>query len=413
MMLGDIADIVMGVSPSGDKVNRVGDGLPLLNGPTEFGSYHPEPVQYCEQPIKTAALGHLLFCVRGSTTGRMNWADQEYAIGRGIAAISHKTDQRLNSFLRGVVESALPELLQGATGSTFPNVSRTALASIPVPICGVIEQRRIAHILGTLDDKIELNRQMNKTLDEIARTLFRSWFVDFEPVRAKMEGRQPEGMDAATAALFPDRLVESELGLIPEGWEWRKLEDVAAVNGSSLRSTDKWQEIQYIDISSVREGDISELTTYLQGEEPSRAKRKLRHGDTALSTVRPDRRSYFLALHPDSGLIASTGFAVITPKSIPWSVLHSALTQDSVFEKLGTLADGGAYPAIRSSVIGDLDIVYPHVTELLERYHAMAEPIYELAHSNRIESKSLAELRDTLLPELLAGREFASLAVLS
>jgi type I restriction enzyme S subunit len=76
----------------------------------------------------------------------------------------------------------------------------------------------IAHILGTLDDKIELNRRMNETLEAMARVLFKSWFVDFDPVRAKMEGRQPHGMDAETAALFPDAFEESELGEIPKGW---------------------------------------------------------------------------------------------------------------------------------------------------------------------------------------------------
>jgi type I restriction enzyme S subunit len=87
------------------------------------------------------------------------------------------------------------------------------------------EQRRIAKILGDLDDKIELNRKMNETLEQMARALFKSWFIDFDPVRAKMDGRMPEGMDADTAALFPSRLVESELGLVPEGWEVRMVSE--------------------------------------------------------------------------------------------------------------------------------------------------------------------------------------------
>ncbi|WP_419627688.1 restriction endonuclease subunit S, partial [Thiolapillus sp.] len=88
------------------------------------------------------------------------------------------------------------------------------------------EQRAIAHILGSLDDKIELNRQMAQTLESIARAIFKSWFVDFDPVKAKMEGKQPEGMTEEIAALFPDRLVDSELGMIPEGWEYKALGDM-------------------------------------------------------------------------------------------------------------------------------------------------------------------------------------------
>ena len=177
-------------------------------------------------PDRRAQPGDLLFCVRGSTTGRMNWADQEYAIGRGVAAIRHRHHPALQPFVRGVIESELPELLTQATGSTFPNVSAHQLAEIPYPNLGKSEQHAIAHVLGTLDDKIELIRRMNETLEEMARALFKSWFVDFEPVRAKIDGRWRRGeslpgLPAEHYDLFPDRLVPSELGEIPEGWAVR------------------------------------------------------------------------------------------------------------------------------------------------------------------------------------------------
>ena len=108
------------------------------------------------------------------------------------------------------------------SGSAIPSTSREDFYGLPVQIPSLFEQRAIAHILGTLDDKIELNRRMNETLEEMARALFKSWFVDFDPVRAKMEGRDT-GLSPDVAALFPDRLVESELGEIPEGWEVRPL----------------------------------------------------------------------------------------------------------------------------------------------------------------------------------------------
>ena len=101
-------------------------------------------------------------------------------------------------------------------------------SSMYKPPMDMAEQRAIAHILGTLDDKIELNRRMNETLEEMARALFKSWFVDFDPVRAKMEGRDT-GLPPDVADLFPDRLVDSELGEIPEGWEVNRMEDFATV----------------------------------------------------------------------------------------------------------------------------------------------------------------------------------------
>ena len=130
--LADVADIVMGQSPASDTVSA-DEGVPLLNGPTEFGSHHPVPVQFTSDARRCALKGDILFCVRGSTTGRMNWADGRYAIGRGIAAIRHKTDPRLQPFVRGVIENELPSLLASATGSTFPNVSAKQLSGIAYP----------------------------------------------------------------------------------------------------------------------------------------------------------------------------------------------------------------------------------------------------------------------------------------
>ena len=115
-------------------------------------------------------------------------------------------------WLTGNVE----KLERHASGSTFKEISGTALKSIRIPIPPLSEQRTIAHILGTLDDKIELNRRMNETLEEMARALFKSWFVDFDPVRAKMEGRDT-GLPPDVADLFPDRLVESKLEKITGG----------------------------------------------------------------------------------------------------------------------------------------------------------------------------------------------------
>ena len=229
MILSDVADTAMGQSPPGNTVSSV-HGLALLNRPTEFGDHHPTPSQYTTDARKFAQPGDLLFCVRGSTTGRMNWEDQKYAIGRGIAAIRHRHEPELQPFVRAVIESELPDLLTQATGSTFPNVSAQQLADIPYPSLDKTEQRAIAHILGTLDDKIDLNRRMNETLEEMARGLFKSWFVDFDPVRAKMEGRWRRGqslpgLPADHYDLFPDRLVPSDFGDIPEGWEVQSLGD--------------------------------------------------------------------------------------------------------------------------------------------------------------------------------------------
>ena len=130
----DIATVIMGQSPEGDDCNNAGIGEPLLNGPTEFGFYSPSPVQWTTNGKKHCVEGDLLFCVRGSTTGRMNWANQSYAIGRGLAAIHHKSDCTLNWFVKAMIDNSLQEILSAATGSTFPNVGKDLLNGFQVII---------------------------------------------------------------------------------------------------------------------------------------------------------------------------------------------------------------------------------------------------------------------------------------
>ncbi len=130
----EIATVIMGQSPEGDDCNNDKIGEPLLNGPTEFGFYSPTPIQWTTNGKKYCAAGDLLFCVRGSTTGRMNWANQSYVIGRGLAAIRHKKDIGLNWFIKTLIEQSLQEILAAATGSTFPNVGKDLLNGFLVTI---------------------------------------------------------------------------------------------------------------------------------------------------------------------------------------------------------------------------------------------------------------------------------------
>lgn len=142
-------------------------------------------------------------------------------------------------FLRYVIGSAefTNHVLGVQTGTAVPHISSRQIQEFRFLRPPLPEQRAIAHVLGTLDDKIELNRRMNETLEALARAIFKSWFVDFDPVRAKMEGRQPAGMDAETAALFPAEFEDSALGQIPKGWKIAAIGDVVKVVGGSTPST--------------------------------------------------------------------------------------------------------------------------------------------------------------------------------
>ncbi len=349
----------------------------------------------------------ILFVVRGmslKTEFRVGIAKCPVAFGQDCKAIIARPDIE-PYFLANVLRAKALDILGLADEASHGTgrLQTAALSELEVQLPPLKEQQAIACILGALEDKIELNRRMNQTLEAMARAIFKSWFVDFDPVRAKAAGRQPPGLAPHIADLFPDAFEESELGEIPKGWRTGKIDDIADINARTLGRRDALDVIDYIEISEVMRGEVSTITRYARGEEPSRARRRLRHGDTVLSTVRPDRGAYFLCLNPADSLIASTGFAVLTPKDGNWGFLHALATRPEFGQELGHLADGGAYPAIRPEVVGSRQALIPNSFHVIAAFDRIAQPLFLRAEMNRSESRTRAAIRDALLPKLISG----------
>jgi len=227
-------------------------------------------------------------------------------------------------YLTYALLAAKPELLSMVelAGHGTGRLPTDRLKALEIPLPPMAEQRSVAHILGTLDDKIELSRRINETLEAIARAIFKSWFVDFDPVRAKIEGRwRPgrslSGFPPACYDLFPDSFQQSELGEIPKGWMAASLEAFAFLNPESWSSDTRPATIRYVDLSNVKRGRIETVTTYGGADAPSRAQRVLRAHDTIVGTVRPGNSSY--AFICEDGLTGSTGFAALRPKSAEYA----------------------------------------------------------------------------------------------
>ena len=393
-VLGGIANIIMGQSPPGDTVSA-SQGLALLNGPTEFGSHHPTPVQFTTDARKVAQPGDILFCVRGSTTGRMNWADREYAIGRGIAAIRHREEPALQPLVRGIIEVELPVLLAEATGSTFPNLASNQLANIPVPDLTKPEQRAIAHILGTLDDKVELNRRMNQTLEAMARAIFQDWFVDFGPVRAKLDGREPY-LPPNLWSLFPDRLVGSNLGEIPEGWEVKRLQDCfnLTMGQSPPGSTynEDGQGLPFFQGSTDFGARFPENRKYCTA--PSR----VAHVDDTLVSVRAPVGALNMAWEE---CCVGRGVAALRHKSgsssftyyTAWA-LQPELQQ---YEQTGTV-----FGAITRKQFETLPAISP-TEQLINAFDSFTLPLERQLRGNVADARTLTAQRDALLPQLVSG----------
>ena len=300
------------------------------------------------------------------------------------------------------------KLLANASQTGVPSIARPSsyLKTIELSLPPLTEQRTIAHILGTLDDKIELNRKQNETLEAMARALFKAWFVDFEPVRAKMEGRWQRGqslpgLPAHLYDLFPDRLGESELGEIPEGWKLTSLAEFSSLNPESWTKRTRPQEILYVDLSNTKWGHVESVTKYETADAPSRAQRVLRPLDTIVGTVRPGNGSY--ALISDDNLTASTGFAVLRPLQREYSeFVYLAATGRENIERLSNLADGGAYPAVRPEIVSATQV--PRTgEELINEFSRQVSLMLVGIAGNERQSRTLAQLRDTLLPKLISG----------
>ncbi len=421
-----MADVTMGQSPPGEDCNDEGRGIPLLNGPTEFGAHHPTPVQFTTNAKKVCEKGDLLFCVRGSTTGRINWADQEYAIGRGIAAIRHKEGIEFHPFLKASVDVSLPVLLAAATGSTFPNVSKGQLEKMRILIPPLGEQRSIAQILGTLDDKIECNRRLNRTLEDIVRALFKSWFVDFDPVidnaleagkpvpeeladRAAL--RQQAAEEYATPlpddlrALFPAAFSQTdEMGWIPEGWEVASLETIARLKTKTVQPNDAPEHLwTHFSIPAFDDGrqPVCEL-----GESIKSGKYFVPSCSVLVSKLNPRFPRIWL---PDVGdpsvSICSTEFMPFVPHDedeLPY--LYAFITSEPIQTEMRNRATGstGSRQRVKPKEIASMNVRMPP-QQLRQHFSRITGRHLDRLLNNMRSIAKLSSLRDTLLPELLTG----------
>ncbi|ULA68400.1 MAG: Type I restriction-modification system, specificity subunit S [Nitrospira sp.] len=285
-------------------------------------------------------------------------------------------------------------------GAVFDSLRCADVPCFELKIPPQSEQRAIAHILGTLDDKIELNRKMNETLEAMVRALFKSWFVDFDPVRAKAAGRDT-GLPKSVADLFPDSFADSELGEIPRGWKAVSLSYFATLNPESWTRETRPAVIEYVDLSNTKWGRIDAVTRYTQEEAPSRAQRVLRPLDTIVGTVRPGNGSYAFILI--EGLTGSTGFAVLRPTKREYAEhVYLAASAPENIEHLAQLADGAAYPAVRPEVVAATRVVKPD-DKAIKGFADIVTTIMANIAANEAETSTLAALRDTLLPKLVSG----------
>ena len=266
------------------------------------------------------------------------------------------------------------------------HVTKRDLENIEAALPDLSEQRAIAHILGTLDDKIELNRRMNDTLEEMARALFKSWFVDFDPVRAKMEGRDT-GLPPDVADLFPDRLVKSELGEIPEGWEVKALGELIELTyGKALKANDR---------------NNGSIPVYGSNGQVGWHDKKLVAGP-GIVVGRKGNPGIVTWAHSDFFPIDTTFYVVPRGTDGDLPFLFFALTA----QDLPSVAADSAVPGLnRNLAYMNRQLVPDKLnSRVIEEFNHYASAIFTRRHSLEEESRTLAALRDALLPKLVSGQ---------
>ena len=291
----------------------------------------------------------------------------------------------LTRYLFYVLQLQLEHLRSISTGAATKFLTMTLLNGIEIALPPLHEQKRITSILSAYDDLIENNTRRIAILAEMARRIYEEWFVRF-----RFPGH--EGV----------RMVESELGLVPEGWRVTALGLLAEVNARSVRRGAEPTEIRYVDISSVSTGSIDNKERMPFPDAPGRARRIVRDGDVIWACVRPNRKSYALVVDPEPNLLVSTGFAVLSPVAAPSSFIYQCVTTDDFVSHLVNHAKGAAYPAVGAKDFENAKVLKP-ATNLVKAFDRITEPMMRLVAMLQVKNANLRTTRDLLLPKLISG----------
>jgi type I restriction enzyme S subunit len=339
--------------------------------------------------------------------------EPDWVVSTGFAVLRPRREYIEPRYLYACVfDKAFTEfLVNREKGAAYPAVLPEDIADAVIKLPPLPEQRAIAHILGTLDDKIELNRRMSETLEQMARAIFKAWFVDFEPVRAKMEGRWRRGeslpgLPAHLYDLFPDRLVDSELGEIPEGWEVKPISELAEIVGGS---TPKSEQPEYWEGGThhwVTPKDLSRLSVPVLLD----TERKITDAGLAqISSGLLPKGTVLLSSRAPIGYLAiaevpvaiNQGFIAMKPRP-GVSNLFLLRWAGAAYDDIVSYANGSTFLEISKASFKSIRIVVP-TFQLMHAFDYLSRPMYLKVVEHERESRTLAALRDALLLRLIRG----------
>jgi type I restriction enzyme S subunit len=332
----------------------------------------------------------------------------EWCLGQRLFGLRPQPDVLDGRFLSYLLRHGpVADAIQArASGTTVQGIRQAELVKVEVALPSLRDQRAVARLLGALDDKIEANRRMNETLEAMARALFRCWFVDFDPVRAKAEGRAPAGMDPATAALFTDGLEESEAGKVPRGWQLARVLEVADLISGGTPKTSvpeywggdiKWASAK--DVSQCGGFFLMETERTITDAGVQSSSTKVLPADCVVIVARGATCGRFTVLAEPMAMNQTCYALRAKSPAARWFLRFCA---EGLLERLVAQAHGSVFDTITTSTF-DLARVVAPPSAVLSAFEACTTPLLERVRSSQTESATLAALRDGLLPKLLSG----------
>ena len=354
---------------------------------------------------KMSKVGDTIITTKGNSTGRTSFVTDRlppFVYSPHLSYWRSRDPEKLcGGFLRYWSQGVeFIEQLSGMKASTdmAPYLSLTDQRRLAITLPPLAEQKAIAAVLGALDDKIELNRRMNATLEAMARALFQSWFVDFDPVRAKLDGRPPAALDPATAALFPDSFDETELGHIPQGWIAGNFGEIIAAERERIGSSDA------VVLSAVASSQLVRSDEHFNKQVYSKSISnylKVRRWDFAYNPSRINIGSIGMLKESVIGAVSPV-YEVFRPKAAYHWFVERSLAQPDTKVWIQTLCSGSVRQSLKLRDLESIPLVVPP-PPIVQAFNKTWEQWHDLIQANERESRTLATLRDTLLPKLLSG----------
>lgn len=348
-------------------------------------------------------IGDIIFSRRGEVDKCAVVTEREMDWLCGTGCLLARVDPKLADARFIGYHISLPEtrawLQQNAVGLVMPNLNTGILESIPIHAPSRIEQEQIADLLASLDAKVDLNRQLAATLEEMARALFKSWFVNFDPVHAKAEGRNT-GLPANIGALFPDNFDDDGL---PNGWTWGTPENLVEVNPTTR--IDRANDAPYIDMAALpTQGHRIKSAV----PRPVGSGARFKNGDTLLARITPclenGKTAFVDCLDDDAIAWGSTEFIVMRPLEGTPEPLAYLIARDSSFRShiIASMSGTSGRQRAPSEAIGRWNMAIP-TEAVISAWGDAVTPMFYGIRAKSVEAEQLTDLRDTLLPRLLSG----------